>query len=221
MKVVCTETHFNWRLLRDFFISLLFLEVFQHTQELCMSGFLETLGHSVIYNCHLWLIIAWLYIQIMLSFSTQLGYRLVLWMTNSSSQVGRLRSPSYIHLFYKNHLLAFLTPTWHSFDQLRIQVLTLCLKVSLSVCTQPLRHIWLLAALWTVAHQAPLSMGFSRQEYWSGLPFPPPGDFPDPGIEPQSLTSPALARRFFTASATWEVSGRGQMILKFGFKYKS
>jgi len=43
--------------------------------------------------------------------------------------------------------------------------------------------------LWTIAHQAPLSMGFLRQEYWSGLPFPSPGDLPDPGIE---LTSPAL-----------------------------
>jgi len=43
--------------------------------------------------------------------------------------------------------------------------------------------------LWTVAHQAPLSMGFSRQEYWSGLPFPSPGDLPDPGIKPRS---PAL-----------------------------
>ena len=49
---------------------------------------------------------------------------------------------------------------------------------------------------WTVAHQAPLSMGFSRQEYWSGLPFPSPGDLPDPGIKP---TSPALAGGFFTA----------------------
>ena len=48
---------------------------------------------------------------------------------------------------------------------------------------------------WTVAHQASLSMGLSRQEYWSGLPFPPPGDLPDPGIEPMS---PALAGRFFT-----------------------
>ena len=46
--------------------------------------------------------------------------------------------------------------------------------------------------LWTVAHQAPLSMGVSRQEYWSGLPFPPPGDLPDPGIEPASPTLPAL-----------------------------
>ena len=47
--------------------------------------------------------------------------------------------------------------------------------------------------LWTVAHQAPLSIGFSRQEHWRALPFPSPGDLPDPGIEPVSLTSPALA----------------------------
>ena len=58
--------------------------------------------------------------------------------------------------------------------------------------------------LWTVAGQAPLSLGFSRQEYWSGLPFPAPGDLPDPGIEPVSLMSPALADGFFTTSAIWE-----------------
>ena len=57
----------------------------------------------------------------------------------------------------------------------------------------------------TIAHQAPpLSMGFSRQEYWSGLPCPPPGDLLNPGIKPASLVSPALAHRFFTTSATWE-----------------
>ena len=56
------------------------------------------------------------------------------------------------------------------------------------------------ATPWTVALQLPPSMGFSRQEYWSGLPCPPPGDLPDPGIEPASLTSPALAGVFFTAS---------------------
>ena len=55
-----------------------------------------------------------------------------------------------------------------------------------------------------VPHQAPLSMEFSRQEYWSRLPFPPPGDLPDPAIEPLSLMSPALAGRFFTTSAPWE-----------------
>ena len=51
---------------------------------------------------------------------------------------------------------------------------------------------------WTVAHQAPLSMGFSRQEYWSGLPFPPPGDLPNPGMEPESPAFPALAYKFFS-----------------------
>ena len=68
--------------------------------------------------------------------------------------------------------------------------------------------------LWTVAHQAPLSMGFSRQEYWSGLPYLPPGDLPDPGIEPTFLTSPALAGGFFTTSATWEAHISGSFQLK-------
>ena len=54
---------------------------------------------------------------------------------------------------------------------------------------------------WTVACQAPLSLEFSRQEYWSGLPCPPPGDLPDPGIEP---VSPARVGEFFTTSITWE-----------------
>ena len=60
-------------------------------------------------------------------------------------------------------------------------------------------------ALWTVPCQAPLSLGFSRQEYWSGLPFPSPGDLPDPGIEPTSVTYPALAGRFFITSAAWKM----------------
>ena len=50
-------------------------------------------------------------------------------------------------------------------------------------------HDWFFATLWTTAHQAPLSMGVSRQEYWSGLLCPPPGNLPDPGIEPMSLMS--------------------------------
>ena len=66
-------------------------------------------------------------------------------------------------------------------------------------------HVRLFATLWTVAHQAPLSMEFSRQEYWSGLPCSPPGDLPNPGIEPMSLMSPALVGAFFTTSATWEL----------------
>ena len=59
----------------------------------------------------------------------------------------------------------------------------------------------LFVTLWTVAFQAALSMKFCRQEYWSGLLCPPPGDLPDPGIEPEA---PALAGGFFTTSATWE-----------------
>ena len=58
--------------------------------------------------------------------------------------------------------------------------------------------------LWTVACQAPLSMGFPRQEYWSGLPFPSPGDLPDPGFDPVCLRSPALAGGYFTTGATRE-----------------
>ena len=66
-------------------------------------------------------------------------------------------------------------------------------------------HVRLFVTLWTVALQAPLSMVFSRQEYWSGLPWPSPGDLPDPGIEPVCLKLPALAGMSFTTSTAWEV----------------
>ena len=73
----------------------------------------------------------------------------------------------------------------------------------LCVYSYMLSHVPLFATPWTVARQAPLSVGFPRQEYWSGLPFPPQGDLPDPGIKPVSLMSPALAGRFFSTSAIW------------------
>ena len=57
------------------------------------------------------------------------------------------------------------------------------------MCMLVLRPVLLFVTPWTVAHQAPLSMGFSRQEYWSELPFPPPGDLPNPGTQPLSLVS--------------------------------
>jgi len=66
--------------------------------------------------------------------------------------------------------------------------------------------IRLFAIPWTVVHQAALSMEFSRQEYWTGWQCPPPGDLPNPGIEPTSLTFPALAGRFFTTTATCKAS---------------
>ena len=65
-------------------------------------------------------------------------------------------------------------------------------------------HVQLFATPWTVACQAPLSIGFSRQGYWSGWPHPPPGDLPNSGIKPGSHMSPALTGRFFTTSATCE-----------------
>ena len=76
------------------------------------------------------------------------------------------------------------------------------------VDAQSLKHIRVFAAPWTVAHQAPLSMEFSRQEYWSGLPFPTPGDLPNPVIKP---VSPALTDGFFTTAppgkSTEEIKG--------------
>ena len=65
-------------------------------------------------------------------------------------------------------------------------------------------HVRFYVTPWTVALQVPLSMGFSQQEYWSQLPCPPPRDHPNSGIEPMSLTSPALAGGFSTMSTTWE-----------------
>ena len=80
-----------------------------------------------------------------------------------------------------------------------------CKIVSLCACVLScFSRVPLCANLWTTAHQAPLSMGFSRQEYWSGLPCPPLGNLPDPEIKLLSLMPPALAGVFFTPSATWE-----------------
>ena len=70
----------------------------------------------------------------------------------------------------------------------------MCVCVCVCVCAQSLRCVRLFVTLWTASHQASLSMGFSRQEYWSGLPCPPPGDLPYPGIK---FASPELAGRFF------------------------
>ena len=78
-----------------------------------------------------------------------------------------------------------------------------------TLCVCVLSHVQLFVTPWTVAHQAPLSMGFSRQEYWSGLPFPSPGDLPDPGIEP---ASPALAGGLSAISTTWKARKVGHVL---------
>ena len=75
-----------------------------------------------------------------------------------------------------------------------------------------LSRVRLLTTLWTIACQAPLTMGFSRQEYWSGLPCPSPGNLPNPGIGSCLLTSPALTGRFVTTGATREAQERGHVI---------
>ena len=72
------------------------------------------------------------------------------------------------------------------------------------VCVYSLSHVCVFVAPWTVARQAPLSMEFSRQEYWSRLPFPSSEELPDPGIKPKALPSPALARGLFYQCATRE-----------------
>ena len=76
--------------------------------------------------------------------------------------------------------------------------------------------VWLFLTPWTVACQAPLSMEFSRQECWSGLPFPSPGDLANPGIEPVSLLSPTLAGRFFTTAppGLWPPDAKNWLIRK-------
>ena len=84
---------------------------------------------------------------------------------------------------------------WSSFHyQLHSLSLIVCMHV------QSLSRVQLFVTLWTVDHKAPLSMGFSWQEHWSGLPFPPPGDLPDSEIEPESPVSPALQADYLPLS---------------------
>ena len=90
----------------------------------------------------------------------------------------------------------------------------------LSVVFSHFSLVQLFATPWTVAHQSSLPMRFSRQEYWSVLPFPPPGDLPDPGFEPVSLMSPALAGGFFTINATWEAPIKGYQRLQINSQMK-
>ena len=74
---------------------------------------------------------------------------------------------------------------------------------------QLLSLVQLFVTPWTVARQAPLSMGFSRHEYWSGLPFPPPGDLPNPGFEPESLAIPAGGLFTTVDRGAWQATVHG------------
>ena len=100
--------------------------------------------------------------------------------------------------FWRTGNFFFLTLTLNPLeDPLNYDVHFLVITACVCVCAQSLSHAQLFANLWTVDCQAPLSMGFPRQEYWSGLPFAPPGDLPNPGIE---LMSPALKVDFLPLS---------------------
>ena len=79
-----------------------------------------------------------------------------------------------------------------------------CLRPAVLQVSCVLSHVQFFTTPWTVARQAPVSMGFPSQEHWSGLPFRPPGGLPDPGMEPLFLASPMLAGGFFTNCTTWE-----------------
>ena len=119
------------------------------------------------------------------------------------------------HCMYVYYVLqSMLLNTWNTFNINAITPKTLnfysleiyhCFINPLNVCVLScFSCLQFFVTLWTVAHQSPLFMGFSRQEYWSGLPCPPSEDLPDPGIKPGSLMSPALASGLVTTSATWE-----------------
>ena len=104
-------------------------------------------------------------------------------------------SPVSVYTAIFIHFYTFFRVCFSSTSAL-FMLLWLCLDNDM--CVQLLGHALLFATPWTTACQAPLSMGFPRQEYWSGLPFPPPVDLRSPGTEPSSPVSPALAGRFFT-----------------------
>ena len=90
-----------------------------------------------------------------------------------------------------------------NFQYLQCSVLAFLFKTSIACIYAYMHIVASIVSLWTVARQAPLSMGFSRQEYWSGLPVPPPEDLPKPRIKPTSLISTALVDRFLTTSVTY------------------
>ena len=101
------------------------------------------------------------------------------------------------------HLSFILNHLWSSFKYKSERQLSIISEV----VVQLLSHVRFFATPWTVAHQALLSIGFPKQEYWSGLPFPPPGNPPDPGIKPTLPASPVLAGGFLTTEPSAKPQG--------------
>ena len=108
----------------------------------------------------------------------------------------KLRKKKLSGIFISNHI--FYVGWTSGFDLYPLS------KPSSAYMVSCFSRVQLFETPWTTVHQAPLSMGFSHQEYWNGMPCPPPGVLPDPGLEPASLMSCALTDEFFTTGATWE-----------------
>ena len=123
------------------------------------------------------------------SVSSQLVFCMYLCVWRCSPDVIVERDVLHVHLLLRHLVLDYFSFITYS---------TMSLPSSSACQLSCFRHVWFFVTLWTVAHQASLFMGFSRQEYTSGLPWPLPGDLPNPGMEPTSLRSLALAGRFFT-----------------------
>ena len=100
-----------------------------------------------------------------------------------------------------------LLPYWIYLDTSSIDFSGILMSLTACLCVLSyFSHVWFFVTLWTC--QAPLSMGFSREEHWNGFPCPPPGNLPASGIETTFLNSPAFARGSFTTRATWEARYR-------------
>ena len=113
-------------------------------------------------------------------------------------------------------ILSWKIPSTHTHTHTHTTHLNVCVVSSQDspmCCAWSLSRAWLFATFQTVAHQAPLPMGFSRQEYWSGLPCPPPGDLPNPGIVPRSPTLQA-------DSLPSEPPGKPLLCARYCCKYK-
>ena len=110
--------------------------------------------------------------------------------------------------------------SWTQLKRLSSSTLRVLCEYQLGECLlSRFSHVRLFVTPRTVAHRAPLSVGFSRQEYWNRLLCPPPGDLPDPGIKPAFLMTLGLAGQFFTTSATWEARVSVDLYLFFGMWY--
>ena len=122
-------------------------------------------------------------------------------MGNSRGQEGELVTWSR-HSIWSHSPIISISLSQYSNSQEGGSFWPVCVCSHVCICAQMLSCVWFFVILWTVAHQAPLSMELPRQEYWSELPFSPPADLSNPGIEFGSLVAPALTGGFFTTEPT-------------------